>query len=477
MFSQKMETVAPQEVLAGEIKRFFASDHISASYHETFTRISVKINNIEPLNWLRQQNQGVKTYWSDREKKFEMAGIGEADVVSGEDLIEYTSVFSTLKKRLSNCDEHLRYYGGIRFKQKQEIEPSWQEFANYRFIVPQFEIYAEGSQTFLACNIFLKPDQTQKNELQLNSILQQLQQINFNPPSDNAFLSLISGRTDLPNQDGWYKNIKAALKSFASGETAKIVLARKSVFEFLEAIDPLTLLLLLKRANSQLYHFCFQPKEGKAFIGGSPERLYYRQERLLLTEAVAGTRRRGTSLAEDQKLADELLNSEKDIREHQFVVHSLRGLLHKLCHSIGQSRNPVVFKLNKVQHLYTPCNGILLDEVTDADILPMLHPTPAVGGYPKEASLSAIDQIEQFERGWYAAPVGWIGYDAAELCVAIRSGLVEDNKLSLFSGAGIVQGSNPEEEWQEIENKIGSFLQIFNGLNLLKISIKPEIIK
>ena len=453
------------EMLANKIHAFFKSQDKQAK-NAQIIRIEVKINDVNPLIWLGQQKTSIKTYWSDREQKFEMAGVGETDVVSGENLIDYLSVFTSINNRLSPSYKKLRYYGGISFRQKQVIEPSWQPFGNYRFVVPKFEVYAEDNQTYLACNFI--PNGLEDYQPQFNQILHELNQLVFNTAFEMPSLPLVIGRTDLPDKNGWYQNIEAALASFAEGEISKIVLARKSKFEFLEHIDPLSLLLLLKNANSQLFHFCFQPSEGHTFIGASPERLYSRQERLLQTEAVAGTRPRGKSLEEDQKLSEQLLNSEKDFREHQFVVHSLRSILYNLCHSVGQHREPVLFKLNKVQHLYTPCNGILFDGVSDADILPMLHPTPAVGGYPKEEALEAIDKIEPFERGWYAGPVGWVGHDAAEFSVAIRSGLVEDDKLSLFSGAGIVQGSKPEEEWQEIENKIASFVQIFDCFDLLK---------
>ena len=466
MYSNKSVMDTPQELLTNKIKIYFDFELNNRRSKDKIVRIEVKINNVEPLNWLLQQKSCVKTYWSDREQKFAMAGVGEADVVSGQNLVDYPSVFISLKKRLSSSYQNLRYYGGINFRQEPAIEPIWQQFGTYRFVVPKFEVYNENNETYLACNFLLQD--SDDYQLQLNQILRELEQLVFSKASEIHSRPMLINREDLPDQSGWYENIQAALTSFSEEKTEKIVLARKSTFEFLEQIDPLSLLLLLKKANSQLFHFCFQPSLGNAFIGGTPERLYSRHERLLQTEAIAGTRPRGKSLESDQKLSEELLNSEKDMREHLFVVHSLRGILHQLCHSVGKTRKPVVLKLNKVQHLYTPCNGILFDEVSDADLLPMLHPTPAVGGYPKEQALMAIKAIEPFERGWYAGPVGWVGHNAAEFAVAIRSGLVEDNKVSLFSGAGIVQGSKPEEEWQEIEHKIGSFVQIFGCFDSLK---------
>jgi menaquinone-specific isochorismate synthase len=94
-------------------------------------------------------------------------------------------------------------------------------------------------------------------------------------------------------------------------------------------------------------------------------------------------------------------------------------------------------------------------------VLGALHPTPAVGGYPRAGALGDIRALEPFDRGWWAGPVGWIGADGAEFAVGIRSGLVRGERLALFSGAGIVSGSVPEGEWAEIEQKIGDFTRMF----------------
>jgi len=120
-------------------------------------------------------------------------------------------------------------------------------------------------------------------------------------------------------------------------------------------------------------------------------------------------------------------------------------------------------KLARGRHLVSRARGTLREGVTDWDVLEALHPTPAVGGHPKEEALAEIRTSEPFDRGWYAGPVGWISADAAEFAVGIRSGLVSGRTLRLFSGAGIVAGSVPEEEWAEIEQKIGDFTRIFGA--------------
>jgi menaquinone-specific isochorismate synthase len=103
--------------------------------------------------------------------------------------------------------------------------------------------------------------------------------------------------------------------------------------------------------------------------------------------------------------------------------------------------------------------------VTAVELLAALHPTPAVGGVPRDAALGAIRAQEPFDRGWYAGPVGWIGADAAEFAVGIRSGLVWPDRLALYSGAGIVEGSVPDREWDEIEQKIADFAAVLGLLD------------
>jgi menaquinone-specific isochorismate synthase len=159
-------------------------------------------------------------------------------------------------------------------------------------------------------------------------------------------------------------------------------------------------------------------------------------------------------------LGVELMNSEKERREHNLVARMLQEQFQEFCHHVAMDEQPSLMRLRNVQHLYSRLEGLLHTIDVDADLIEALHPTPAVGGYPREHALKWIEAEEPFDRGIYAAPVGWVGYDGAEFCVAIRSGLVQANTLTLYSGAGIVAGSTPEEEWDEIETKMQNFLSV-----------------
>jgi menaquinone-specific isochorismate synthase len=471
--------------IATELRKFFKEDLIDLppAMAGKILRVEVQVATQEPLSWLARQQADVKTYWADRESGFVMAGVGALQTIAGDIPIDYGTIFGQLRQNLSALFPQVRYYGGIGFSQQQAIDPSWQLFGNYRFVVPRFELWTDGTDTFFACNFSCNwlsdlgseqldapPDKIARQALA--TILAELDRLDLTQPAidtaavaDDLTQPLLCERIDLPNQLDWHHNIDLALAKFTDLNLDKIVLARRSTLTFTTNLQPQSLLRSLKPHNPHTYHFCFQIDPTTAFIGTSPERLYYRQDRVLKTEAIAGTRHRGESVGIDRQLSENLLNSAKDNHEHQLVVNNLQTTLAGLCDSVSIDRQSTILKLNKVQHLYTKCQGILKPDLTDAEILPQLHPTPAVGGVPRRQALKLISELEPFVRGWYAAPVGWVGYDDTEFAVAIRSGLVDRDRLLLFAGAGIVRGSQSAEEWTEIENKIRHFTDLFTELS------------
>ena len=128
----------------------------------------------------------------------------------------------------------------------------------------------------------------------------------------------------------------------------------------------------------------------------------------------------------------------------------------RLCSETQTGMAEKVLKLDKVQHLVTRFWGTPRNGISPFESLLTLHPTPAVGTHPPEAS-GLIDELEPFERGWYAGPIGWMNQTAAEFVIAIRSALINHNELHVFAGAGIVEQSDPEREWQEIDDKMANF--------------------
>ncbi len=429
-------------------------------------RVEIAIPEIDLLAWLNAQEGDTKIYWSDRNEAFAMAGIGIADARRGNGPVELEGLFTEFHKNLSHEFPNLRYYGGMGFDTSSAAPESWQPFGSHCFIIPEIELGRKHDRYYLACNVSVA--EGPKGPQRLQELAGTLEAVVF--PTDHGAQPLprTTSRLDRPNEMDWCAMVNQALAAFEEGVAEKVVLGRESLFEFEAPLDPVALLRQLVDHTIHSYHFCFQLSPFHAFLGASPERLFRRLNVYIESEALAATRPRGATPEEDQALAQELLDSDKDLREHRFVLDTIRALFDKQCSAVKAEDTPEVLKLRHCQHLLTKVEGVLRDSQEDADLIRHLHPTPAVGGVPRDKALGLIDALEPFGRGWWAAPIGWVGYDAAEFAVAIRSGLIQDNTLTLYSGAGIVPGSSPQEEWGEIEYKMDNFLNIIEGSGAIK---------
>jgi len=280
--------------------------------------------------------------------------------------------------------------------------------------------------------------------------LEELQfELTLNDGEERAILH----RQDSPNRNDWDKSVTTALNDMSAKKYEKVVLARRATLTFNDPVDPVAYLLRLRRMSEETFNFYFQTDKDHAFLGATPERLFKRQGRTILTEAIAGTRPRGKTTRDDERYARALLNSDKELREHKIVVDVITNVLEQYCDTLEIDNDVQITRLSHVQHLCKHFSGKLDDNTSDADLIGDLRPTPT------DIALEAINTLEPFNRGWYAAPIGFVGYDHAEFVVAIRSALIERERVSLYSGAGIVPGSIPAEEWQEIEDKISKFLK------------------
>jgi isochorismate synthase EntC len=155
-------------------------------------------------------------------------------------------------------------------------------------------------------------------------------------------------------------------------------------------------------------------------------------------------------------LAAELLASVKNRAEHAMVHSALHQALVDLCDDVTSSDEPSLLTLPHVHHLHTAVHARLRPGHSLLELAGTLHPTPAVGGSAREPALRFLREHEQLDRGWYAAPIGWMGRNGGELAVALRSALVSagGHEATLFAGCGIVAGSDPAQELAESEIKL-----------------------
>jgi menaquinone-specific isochorismate synthase len=438
-------------LLAEKVSRALSA--LPETLEERIVRISVDAGAVDTLAWLREQGSYPRVYWSGRDGGVEIAAAGAADLQAGDGPEE----IEVLNKRLrATSGADVRYYGGGRFDPSREPDGEWEPFGAYRFVLPRFELRAGETGAELACNLVLPRDAELREE-----ILDQIEGMKVPSAADEGDLPEPLRRDDAPDRRGWGENVGRALAAFSGGRLGKVVLARRAWLGFDGELDGISLARELWKATPGCFHFYVEPEAGTAFVCATPERLYRRNGRLVRSEAVAGTRPRGASYADDEDLKEELLGSEKDRSEHGFVKQGIREALGPLCGKVEVEDGVSEMRLASRRHLVSRVRAELSDGVTDAEVIGALHPTPAVGGYPKKEALEGIRALEPFDRGWYAGPVGWVGAEGAEFAVGIRSGLVRGDTLALYSGAGIVAGSTPEGEWAEVEQKIEDFTGAF----------------
>lgn len=256
--------------------------------------------------------------------------------------------------------------------------------------------------------------------------------------------------------------VERALTLISGGEVQKMVIARAIDVAADRPFHPLEILNGLRQRFPDCYAFSYALGTGPSFIGATPETLVRVTQGVLETEALAGSARRGATASEDGALASGLLRSEKDLREQRAVLDDIIARLRPLGLCPAFPPQPQIKRLANVQHLQTPIKSAVPDGVRVLDILAAMHPTPAVGGSPREYALAHIRNLEGFPRGLYAGALGWLNArGGGEFFVGIRSAFVEGARARLFAGAGIVAGSSPEKEFAETELKFKAMVDAF----------------
>ncbi|HUY62014.1 MAG TPA: isochorismate synthase, partial [Candidatus Dormibacteraeota bacterium] len=239
----------------------------------------------------------------------------------------------------------------------------------------------------------------------------------------------------------WSAAVGLAIRRLSGPRLQKVVLAREVVARADGPIAVARLVSALRGANPGSWTYAVDGGDGTTLVGSSPELLIRRHGRHLVSEPLAGSAARGASSAADERLARELRHSAKNRAEHQAVVEGILGALRPLCQAVHVAAEPRVRRLPTVQHLATVVTG-LLPAGTAASVLDLaaaLHPTAAIAGTPRAAALRVIDELEALDRGWYGGAVGWIDARGdGEFALALRCGLLWEDGLRLFAGAGIM---------------------------------------
>jgi len=258
------------------------------------------------------------------------------------------------------------------------------------------------------------------------------------------------GRSD---RGAWGVAVEEALGRIGDGRLAKVVLAREVTADLGRPLQVASVLAKLRREQPA----CFAYAAGN-YVGASPELLARRRGLDVVSRPMAGTVAQGGSAGDDHRLVAAMAGSAKEQAEHRLVVEDVRAKLGRLGDGHPDTSGPEVVRLSTVAHLATTVRCRLHDpSVSALDVAAGLHPTPAVAGVPEAAALATIAELEGFARGLYAGPVGWVDARGdGDWAVALRSATLDGSRARLVAGAGIVDGSDADAEWEETEAKLAA---------------------
>lgn len=350
--------------------------------------------------------------------------------------------------------------GGFGFRAEPSRGPTWLGFERGALVLPGLLLTIGREASWLTANVVVGPDGATADPppavRELAALWGAIECRGDPAPSVGPAAATLRIATSQPGLDEWRASVGRLAGAVGRGRVDKVVLARRLDLAADGPIDVPAVLRRLEVAAPESTIFAVT-RHSRTFIGATPERLVRTDGRAFRTIALAGSIGRGRDQVEDGRLAAELLASEKDREEHEIVVDMLRRTLAPIADELDVARGPVVLPLRHLQHLATEVSGRLREQASVLALVERLHPTPAVGGAPRDLALELIAAEERLDRGWYAGPLGWLDRRGdGEFVVAIRSGVVEEERASLFAGCGIVADSDPDREWAESEMKLGA---------------------
>ncbi|WP_273403311.1 isochorismate synthase [Actinobacillus porcinus] len=383
------------------------------------------------LAWLKAQHLFPQYYLNFRDSDNKIAALGKVrsfgDEISAQQFIEQTQQ---------------PLIGGLTFDKKGH------------FWLPRLLVEQQKDQVVISVFVDNQADLAQEKQQALSAIQTLTQFAELEPLNSQA--RLVSQKA---NQEEWCHWVEQALRAIEQGELNKVVLANESLFESAQPINAKDFLAESEKQNTGCYHFLYAETPESTFVGSTPERLFERSGVQVKTEALAGTALMSDDVQQNQAQADWLLHDQKNDDENWLVVKDICDNLQEFVSHI-QVGDVELKQLRRVQHLRRRIQAELKPSFADAACLHAIHPTAAVSGLPQQNALAFLQKTENFDRTWYAGTLGMMTQSHGEFCVTIRCAFIEQNNIRIFAGAGIVAGSIPLLEWQEIERKASGLVTL-----------------
>lgn len=439
---------------------------------ETPSLVSItrKINKINPLSFYEaaKYTEKDRVFWLNEKRDFCLVGVGRAHEIIAKGTKRFKKTSETWNRILEKAIINNPYkvegtgivaLGGMSFDPQKKATQRWSKYKDSLFTIPEFMLtYVDDSYYYTVNLMVTKHD----HPFQLANQLKEIEFKLFDTSQKKAKSWELIEKEEI-DVEKWKETVHHATEEIKNGYAEKIVLAREMRVKFNHSANHLDILqgLIEKQRNSYIFAF---NKDDDCFLGATPERLVKVEKELLYSTCLAGTAPRGETEEEDKILGNELLHDDKNRREHDYVVQMIKEAIENYCTNVMIPKEPVLYPLKNLQHLYTPVTAVLKNGHSIFDVIEKLHPTPALGGEPKSAAMTFIRDFEHMDRGWYGAPIGWVDSNQnGEFAVAIRSALIKGEEASLYAGCGVVDDSNPEVEYQETNIKFLPMLTVLGG--------------
>jgi menaquinone-specific isochorismate synthase len=430
---------------------------------------SMPCTGISFAGFLQNADGQERYYWENQNDHIAFAGAGTAVELTAWGTDRYQKISAQIKDLFAEAsilgsDNPLtapRLFGGFSFRDDFTPDNTWSIYSPAYFVLPHYQLVSIHGEMWLTINTQIPLDEDPVDlvddlKLALEKKISQLKAGEWNVI--NLRQSPLASVNYPMTYDMWDNMITTATQRIRDGELNKVVLSRVAELQFDGRVNILPILRHLADHYAQCYRFLFEPRPHYAFYGASPELLAGVQGQRIETMGLAGSIGRGDSAESDAALSHELLHSKKDRHEHQIVVDKIRDRLAPLTTSLNIPEMGLL-KLSNIQHIYTPISGVLEQENGVLAVVEQLHPTPALGGDPRDTAMVMISELEPIPRGWYGAPVGWVDSNLdGQFSVAIRSAVAQESRVWVYSGAGIVGDSVPQKEWDETALKFRPML-------------------
>lgn len=269
-------------------------------------------------------------------------------------------------------------------------------------------------------------------------------------------------RTEIPQQDVFMDMVAKGAALTATPEVDKIVLSRLIDIATDARIDSGILLERLIAQNPASFNFHVPLSSGAVLLGASPELLLRKDGEHFSSLPLAGSARRQPDDMLDREAGNRLLASEKDRHEHALVTQAMKQVLQARSRNLTLPDSPQLVTTPTLWHLATPIEGTAQKRENALTLACLLHPTPALSGFPHQVAKKLIAELEPFERQLFGGIVGWCDAEGnGEWVVTIRCARIHENRVRLFAGAGIVPASSPAGEWRETGVKLTTMLNVF----------------